>query len=510
MKNFEKQLKIAIKNVKFDDKNQMLSNIYFKNQIKDSIQSVKLSLFKKFLILFKIKAFAFIESFKLQKLQYASFLMLVVIFANLALPVFISSTQADFAPYLQSQTDFSISRLKNKSNFRKANLLEGDKVSTTSFSNLKLSEFSDFRTSNDAFFSLDKFTHSSQFVDLQLTTLKGEYWVNFTSDFNSSLNFQLNTPICYVQSKNDSVFYLNVTNSSLYIKNFKNDLVLDCIKFNSNTYNLKAGDSFKISLFDSDVSNSNNLFILKNIDLDKQLRKSTVDSYLTSNQLSLYEINKMLISLKLSNMIEISEFDRFNNQLDIIKLMHNKVINFGLKKDINSFNKHLEKLKLEIIDFRDELNQSSLDDLSKTNLYSFFIKWITLNNDINSKVLELEYLLPLKSDLLEVLFVYYSDIIDVNIIDSYLQILDANIDVINLKYSRNKFSVLKTLYLLRNFIPNEKTDLILEVENQINNFSLDTFGEITTTSVLSFDKDSGINLEISSVDKNLLLDSINF
>ena len=510
MKNFEKELKIAIKNVKFDDKNQMLSNIHFKNQIKDSIQSVKLSLFKKFLILFKIKVNAFIESFKLQKLQYASFMMLVVIFANLALPVFISTSQADFSPFLESNSDFTVNRLKNKSVFQKANLLEGDKISTTSFSNLKLSDFSEFRTSNDSYFVFEHFHHSNEQTNFELTTLYGEYWVNFTSNFQSSLDFKINTPICDIHSLNDSVFYIKVANSALYIKNFKNNLTLDCNKFNSNTYNLKAGDSFKISLFNDQLIKSNNLFILKNIELDKQLRKSTVDKYLASRDLSLYEINKMLISLKLSNMIEVSEFDRFNNQLDIIKLVYNKVVNYGLKKDLDSFNDSLDKLKSEIIDFRDELNKSSLDDLSKTNLYSFFIKWVTNNIDINSNVLELEYLLPLKSDFLEVLFVYYSDIIDVDIINSYLQILENNIDVINLKYSKNKFTVLKTLYLLRNFIPQEKTDLILKIESQINNFSLDTFSKSTSTSVLSLDQDSGINLEISSVDKNLLLDSINF
>ena len=88
--------------------------------------------------------------------------------------------------------------------------------------------------------------------------------------------------------------------------------------------------------------------------------------------------------------------------------------------------------------------------------------------------------------------------------------LNNNLDIINLKYPKSKFSVLKTLYLLKNFVPDNKHDLNLKIENQINNFTLDTFSSTSSTSVLSVDQDSGINLEISSVDDKILLDSINF
>ena len=88
--------------------------------------------------------------------------------------------------------------------------------------------------------------------------------------------------------------------------------------------------------------------------------------------------------------------------------------------------------------------------------------------------------------------------------------LNNNLDIINLKYPKSKFSVLKTLYLLKNFVPENKVDLNLKIENQINNFTLDTFSSTSSTSVLSVDQDSGINLEISSVDEKIFLDSINF
>ena len=510
MKNFENELKNAFKDVKFDNKNQMLSNIYFKTQIKDSIQSVELSLFKKFLIFFNVKTKAFLESFRMQKLQFASFMMLVVIFANLSLPVFLNSTQADFSPLLESNSNFTINRLKNKSQLLSANLLEGDKISTISFSTLKLSEFSEFRSSNDAYFSLDKFSYGIEKIEFEITALIGEYWSNFTSNLNTELIYKINTPICNIDSGKDSVFYLSVTNKFLYVQNFKNDLNVDCSDFNSNKYILKAGDSFKISIADNVDFLSNQLFLLKNLDLDKQLRKSTVDKYLASNDLSLYEINKMLISLKLSNMIEISEFDRFMNQLDIIKLIYNKTVSYGLKDDKDSFDANLDRLKNEIIEFKEDLNNSDLDDLSKTNLYSFFIKWVTSNVDYSLNVLDLEYLLNLKSEFLEVLFVYYSEIIDLSVIENYLVMLNNNLDIINLKYPKSKFSVLKTLYLLKNFVPENKADLNLKIENQINNFTLDTFSSASSTSVLSVDQDSGINLEISSVDEKIFLDSINF
>ena len=510
MNNFEKDLKIALKSVKFDKKNQMLSNIYLNNQIKDSIQSVKLSLFKKFLILFNIKANAFMESFKLQKLQYASFMMLFVIFANLTLPVFISSTEASFSPFIESQANFTVNRLKNKSYQKYTNLFEGDKISTSSFSTLKLSEFSEFRSSNDAYFSFDSYDNNLNAIDFKLTALIGEYWANFTSNYNSSLSYLISTPICDISSQSDSVFYFKSNNKSLYIQNFKNDVTVDCSNFNSNIYNVKAGNSFKISLDNSSGDSYNNLFLLKNIELDKQLRRTTVDKFLESNDLSLYEINKMLISLKLSNMIEVSEFDRFNNQLDIIKLIYNKTVSFGLKSDLDSFESNLDKFKSEVISFRDNLNKSNLDDLSKTTLYSYFIKWVSNDFDLSMKVLDPKYLIKLESEFLEVLFVYYSDLIDVNILDSYLDMLNNNFDIINLRYPQEKFAVLKTLYLLRNFVPEQKTDLLLKIENLINNFSLESFSRNSSTSVLTVDQDSGINLEISSVDPEIFFDSINF
>lgn len=510
MDKFEKNLQIVMRSVKVKSSNKMLEQIYLKSQIASAVSEVKLGFFRKIFMLSSLKFNYFIENIRVQKMQLASFMMLVVIFANLTLPMFLGVAKADFTPYLESNSVFTLKRLKNKLNFLNSNLLADDKITTSSFATLHLSDFSQFRTSNDAYFEFNEFETSNSELNYNLTAIEGEYWSSLASDYNTSIELNISTPICNFKASNDSVFYFKIAKSYLYVQNFKNDLNVDCLNFNGSEFVLKQGNAFRIGFAGQFELTYNNLFILKNIELDKLLRKSSIDKYLNSKDLSLYEINKMLISLKLSNMIEISDFDRYSNQLDIIKLMYNKTLNYALKDDLSNFDENLGTLRQSIIDFKESLLNSNLDDLSKTNLYSYFIKWVSNNIQSNARFLPFEYLIKIQSDLLEVLFVYFADLIDTDLLIPYVNLLKDNYELINLKYSNSKFPVLKTLYLLKNFIDPNNQEINETINFLLNQFTSDNFISQSSSSVQTLDQNSGVNTELSSIDQDLLLESINF
>ena len=165
-----------------------------------------------------------------------------------------------------------------------------------------------------------------------------------------------------------------------------------------------------------------------------------------------------------------------------------------------------------ILDFKNSLNSAKLDDLTKTNLYSLFLSWINTEIKNTSLLLPLDFQILLKSQLFEIVFVYFNDYVDYANLESYLALLQMNISYLKGKSDEFRFVLLKSLYLFKGFVPQDSGlafDQILEIIASLseeNHF----FYESSNLSTLSIDKDKGLNLEISNIDKDIYLETINF
>ncbi len=514
MKKFERELKNVFQSVKLDSKDKMLEAIHSSNNslLANIFESVTLSRFRKLKIWSKISIINFFESLRVSKLQMASFMLLFVVFANLTLPVFMTTTSADFAPNLSSNANFLVERLDSNLSSNNMNLLIGDNVVLNDFSTLSLSMIAELRAAKKSKITLSDYQVNEDIVNYSFEEARGEFWFNLISKLNQSFELNVSTPVCNISASKDSIFYLKSTETSLIVQNFKKELFLDCESLNGKRYKLNAGESFKLSLLEETNLGFNNVFLLKNIGLDKQLKESALDTILDSDSLSLYEINKLLISLKLANFIEIDDFDFYVNRLDIIKLNLKKVLYYGLKNDQEKFDESFEGLKLLILDFKNSLNSAKLDDLTKTNLYSLFLSWINTEIKNTSLLLPLDFQILLKSQLFEIVFVYFNDYVDYANLESYLALLQMNISYLKGKSDEFRFVLLKSLYLFKGFVPQDSGlafDQILEIIASLseeNHF----FYESSNLSTLSIDKDKGLNLEISNIDKDIYLETINF
>ena len=508
MNKTEQNLKNVFKSVQMKNKDKLLSSIHRENFVSSIFNSVSLNLFKKYKILVNLWSFNFYKSLNYSRMQLASFVFLFVMLSNLTLPLFINTSQADFVPYLESSNKINIKRLSDSFDSFNSKLFVSDKVSTRDFTEVYLSELSRLRTSEYSNFNLIDFNVTDDLIKYNITMNKGEFWMNVSSNFDQLIDFKVDTPVCDIEFDKGSVFYLKISFNSLVLNNYKSVLSLDCSEYNGTVYEVLPGKSFTINFLNSSNKTFNS-FITKNLRLDKNLKISLVDKVLESNNLNSLELNKLIYSLKLNNLIELNDVEYLENKLNLLKVYLKKSLLYAIKDDSSEFDSQLENLKSQILDFRSDVYSSNLSSIDKTNLLSNFLTWINKEIADSKSLIDLEYEILLRTNLLEIVFLYFSDYVDDDLLVSYLDLLSSNKVFLKNRSDNFRFRILRNLYVFKSLEFDSSED------DELFNLKLDKLIDLLTStgsSSLSFSllKDDVINsnVSISDIDTDLLLETL--